>query len=81
MALALGIMLGYLPLSSLFFRPEAVEAQCIHYELNSCQENPADDSCPCSDPVLCTRINQTQSGNLTGAYGVDTWNTVLCACP
>ena len=78
-ALAFGIMLGYLPLSSLLFRTEVVEAQCIQFELDSCNGDPATVICDCG--VGCTRLSQTQSSPLAGAYGVDTWNTVLCACP
>jgi len=75
---AFGIVLGYLPLSSMLFRPEVVDAQCIQYRLDSCQQIPADNSCGCG--VGCARVSQTQSGTWAGSYGINTWNTVLCVC-
>lgn len=37
-----GIILGYFPLSSWLFRPEAVQAQCVQYFLDSHETNSVD---------------------------------------
>ena len=39
LVVAFGIILGYFPLASWLFRPEAAQAQCVLYWINACTGN------------------------------------------
>ena len=74
-AMALGIALGYLPLSSWLLRPEVAQAQCMRYFLVS----------GASSPVSCgagnTRISEVVCNPGTGPYFIGRIYVALCVGP
>lgn len=74
LAMALGIMMGYLPLSSWLLRPKTVDAQCVRYFLVSDVSNPA---CGAGN----TKISQVTCNPGTGAYSVGARVVALCIGP